>query len=58
MSERNSVGGFKSHLDQLSIATSKNCLVVNTICICSFSLSSCNSLKPEYIFFKTGQIVR
>ena len=50
--------GFKSHSDQLSIATSKNCSVVNTICISSFALNSCDYLKPEYNFFKPRQIVQ
>ena len=38
---------LKSHLDQLSIATSKNYSVLNTICICSFLLHSCHCLRPE-----------
>ena len=43
--------GLKSYSDQLSIATSKNRSVVNTICICSFLLNSCDCLRPEYNFF-------
>ena len=43
--------GFKSHSGQLSIATSKNSSVVNTIYICSFLPNSCDCLRSEYIYF-------
>ena len=57
VSDRNSVVVGKSQSDQLSIATSINCLVANTICICSFLLNSCYCLRTEYNFFKSRQIV-
>ena len=45
------------YIDQLSIATSKNFSVLNTIYICSFLLNSCDCLRPEYnSFFKVRQV--
>ena len=49
---------FKSHSDQLSRAPSKNSSVLNTICIYSFPLNSCDCLRPECNFFKPRQIVQ
>ena len=51
------VRGFKSHSDQLSIATSKNSSVGNIIWICSFPLNSRDYHRPEYNFYKLRQIV-
>ena len=40
-----------------SMATSKSSSDVNTICICSFPLNSCDCFRPEYNFFKPKQMV-
>ena len=57
VSERNSVVVCSNPTqDQLSIATSKNSSVVNTIWMCSFPLNSCDCLCLNITFLTSGRL--